>query len=327
MITSAISSPTSIPPRKRKAPEESATSPPSKLIFFAGAPSVDSLRTRPLQVAEDLAANGYQPSCSPSRPNWRALSVVPRRLKSGFTQNLYPDSPAPSDAEESEALETQFAAEDSANLETQCLGEASTELATQFTDEASTTLNTTLQSQRPPLPPLTALTDLEDLPPPTALTAHPPISALVSIQSIEPVRTIETKYSKMQLVKLTVGDPTMQHLDIDVWLQPSPVNIEDRELKAIVRDLRPMDVVVLRGVKLREFGGIVKGVMGQKSEVCVVERLRTFGREERKGWRRRWEGGLAGKKVLEHVEWTRTFMDVGGTSFLDQSAYWPEPEE
>ena len=100
------------------------------------------------------------------------------------------------------------------------------------------------------------------------------------------------------------------------------------ELRAVVADLRPMDVVVVKGVQLAVFDGEVVGRMGRGSEMWIVQRLRTEGRVERGEWRRRWEGGLAGEKVRECVRWAEGFMGggLGGGSFLEGSGFWPEGE-
>jgi hypothetical protein len=328
-------------------PEPPPPRPRKRTLLFLGAPTLDRINTNDL-LDENAVLPSYRflstQSSSTSGPDWRILHRSPKRLKTGFTQNSYPSTrastststatstsfstgnPTPSEyvtptVAGSSLLASQQTRPDDSFLS---LDSAYTEEAdTTFLDDDSTFLNPTQDPDRPPIPPLVTLTDLEDLPRPKAVAAAPSnslrITALVAIISISEPRPVTTKFGrKAQVITLTVGDPTHAPFRIDAWLEVHPKTSDEMELRAVVRELRVQDVIVVKNLRLGVWKDIVFGTTWRVgsaggSAVWVVHRLQCEDSEERRRWRRRWdETVLAERKVARTIEWVEDFVGVGG---------------
>jgi hypothetical protein len=315
-------------------PEVSSLRPRKRTLLFLGAPTLDRINTQDL--LDETAILSAQPSSSDG-PDWRVLHRSPKRLKTGFTQNFYPSTsaststslstgnPTPSDyvtptIDSSLSPSQQTRPDDSfLSLDSAYTDEAETT----FLDDDSTFLNPTQDPDRPPIPPLVTLTDLEDLPRPKAVAAAPKnslrLTALVAIISISEPHPVTTKFGrKVQVITLTVGDPTHAPFRIDAWLEVHPKTVDEMELRAVVRELRVQDVIVVKNLRLGVWKDVVFGTTWRVgsaggSAVWVVHRLQCEDAEERRRWRRRWdETVLAERKVARTIKWVEDFVGVGG---------------
>jgi len=169
---------------------------------------------------------------------------------------------------------------------------------------------------------LATLTDLKGLPRPRAIEAAPSnsfsITALVAVLSVAEPRTVSTRFgSKTQVVTLTVGDPTRAPFRIDAWLEIRPKSVDAMELKAVVRELRIQDVIVVKNLRLGVWNNAVFGTtwrVGSRggSALWLVHRLRWEGSDERRRWRRRWdEAVLAERKVANMIKWVKALVGSG----------------
>ena len=128
-------------------------------------------------------------------------------------------------------------------------------------------------------------------------------------------RTVSTRFgSKTQVVTLTVGDPTRAPFRIDAWLEIRPKSVDAMELKAVVRELRIQDVIVVKNLRLGVWNNAVFGTtwrVGSRggSALWLVHRLRWGGSDERCRWRRRWdEAVLAERKVANMIKWVKALV-------------------
>jgi len=122
---------------------------------------------------------------------------------------------------------------------------------------------------------------------------------------------------KVQVITLTVGDPTHAPFRIDAWLEPRPKSVDEMELRAVVKELRVQDVIVVKNLRLGVWKDLVFGAtwkVGSSggSAVWMVHRVRCEGSEERRRWRRKWdETILAERKVAKTVKWVEEFVGTG----------------
>jgi hypothetical protein len=162
---------------------------------------------------------------------------------------------------------------------------------------------------RPPIPPLTSITDLEDLPSAAEIEAAGPhkslpVTLLVGILEVAEPRDVSTRFRARQVLSFTLGDPTMAPFKLDIWLPaPNPQNIDDMELRAVSKDLRKGDVVIVKNCKLGVWKEEVFGTTGRDSKVWVMMRTRPKDWGERRRWRWKWSGGVGEDKVQRVVDW------------------------
>jgi hypothetical protein len=306
---------------------------PQRLIFL-GAPSnsfIDKDTLLDPNAALPWAPQAFDASALPAHPTWRILHHTPRRLTTGFTQNSYPSLEPDHTAGilHSYRLHSQLPSpvlsEPSLSFD-----EDDTAFLTTFSEDPSF-LNPTQDPDRPPIPALVSLTDLEDLPRHARIALAPPntlfITALVAVLSIAEVRTLTTKYGrKVQLVSLVVGDPTYAPFRVDIWLPLRPDTVDEMELKAVVRELRVQDVIVLKNLRLgvwkeQRFATTWRVGSSGGSAIWVVHRVWCGDAKERRKWRRRWdETMVAERKVASVVRWAQEFVEVppSGTSVVEE---------
>lgn len=89
------------------------------------------------------------------------------------------------------------------------------------------------------------------------------------------------------------------------------------ELKAVVRELRIQDVIVVKNLRLGVWNDAVFGTTWRVGSsggtaLWLVHRLRWEGSEERRRWRRRWdEAVLAERKVANTIKWVKALVGSG----------------
>ena len=89
------------------------------------------------------------------------------------------------------------------------------------------------------------------------------------------------------------------------------------ELKAVVRELRIQDVIVVKNLRLGVWNNAIFGTtwrVGSRggSALWLVHRLRWGGSDERRRWRRRWdEAVLAERKVANMIKWVKALVGSG----------------
>jgi hypothetical protein len=315
-------------------PPPASSHPRKRTLLFLGAPTLDRVNSKGL-LSENALLPSYrfldlQSFSSAGGPNWRILHLSPKRLKTSFTQNSYSSTSTSLSAPTSCDYVTTSTADSPEHPQQTIPDEAFLSFDSAYTEEADTTFpdddstffNPTQDPDRPPIPPLVTLTDLEDLPRPKAVAAAPTnsicITSLVAILSISQPRPVTTKFGrKAQVVTLTVGDPTHAPFRIDVWLEQYPKAVDEMELRAVVRELRVQDIIVVKNLRLGIWKELVFGTTWKVgstggSAMWVVHRLRCEGAEERGRWKRRWdETVLAEKKVARTIKWVEDFVSVG----------------
>ncbi|KAI5821441.1 hypothetical protein BZA77DRAFT_6365 [Pyronema omphalodes] len=316
----------------------SSSQPPAKKrrIILLGAPTLDRIDTTTLlplsSTFPDIAR-----SCS-QNPNWRILRPASARLETGFTQNVYdtqlhPSSITPLATQFPSATSTEsgpvspgldehsfFLATEHDRVPISSPGDTTADITVDVTTDTTlddSALNDTMldsyttsqNSDRPPIPPLTSITDLEDLPSASEIEAAGPhkslpVTLLVGILEVAEPRDVSTRFGVRQVLSFTLGDPTMAPFKLDIWIPaPNPQNIDDMELRAVSKDLRKGDVVVVKNCKLGMWKEEIFGTTGRDSKVWVMMRTKPKDWGERKRWRWKWSGGVGEDKVQRVVDW------------------------
>ncbi|KAA8911004.1 hypothetical protein FN846DRAFT_936932 [Sphaerosporella brunnea] len=317
-----------------------------RTLLFLGAPTIDRISTEDLldeSVVLQLPPYRFLApqslSSNADGPEWRILHRSPKRLETGFTQNTYPSTRASTSASLSGPTPPDYAPTTADSPEPSHFSrqtgpnDSFLSFDSEYTEEFSTTLLDDCTTsflvdpdERPPIPPLTTLTDLEDIPRLGAVAAAPSnslrITSLVTVLSISQPRPVSTKFrQKAQVVTLTVGDPTRAPFRIDVWLVDNPRTVDEMELRAVVRELRVQDVIVVKNLRLAVwkdtiFANTWKVGSAGGSSVWLVYRLRCEDAEERRRWRKwRWDETVpAERKVARTIKWAENFVGVGSAA-------------
>ncbi|KAI5859129.1 hypothetical protein BZA05DRAFT_22147 [Tricharina praecox] len=296
----------------------STPNPRKQTIIFLGAPILDRINLEESNLEDVDTTNPRRPLLtapdSTSAPKWRVLHAS-KRLKTGYTQSFTADSPSASAAsaepEHSYGHTQRGDASDAGDDDSAFLSTASSTFSSYL--DASTILPTpSADLPLPPLPPLDSLTSLDSLPPARLISPASRVTLLVGIIAITPTRTITTRYRKKATVTtLTVGDFTLAPFRIDIWLPCHPQTVDEMELRAVVQELRVLDVVVVKHCRLGVFKEQIFGTAGSKgvggSEIWVLHRIRCVDTQERRRWKWRWGEGLVERRLQRTAEWVTEF--------------------
>lgn len=316
----SLSTPSSTPPAHTNimltSSQASATRSKKRKIIFLGAPTLDRVDLQDSEL-EDLEAVDLRPdSASTSVPKWRVLHIA---KQSGKAVSFTIDS-APASEDDVEQEEIQSDAGDESTASSSYL-DSTTILSSPGSDAPT----------QPPIPSAVSLTSVATVPPARLVTAATTrVTLLVGVLSIAPKRTITTRHGhRTTVTTLTVGDATFAPFNIDVWIGLHPRSVDEMRLRAIVQDLRVLDVIVVKNCRLVVYNERVFGTAGHKavdgSEVWVLHRVKCVDAQERRMWRRTWGDGPAERTAERTVEWVREFggvpeaeMDEGGQEEMPQ---------
>lgn len=123
--------------------------------------------------------------------------------------------------------------------------------------------------------------DLNNLPNAAYLQSITPqtvtINLVVGIISILPPREITTRRGgrrTVHLVEMLVGDDTRAGFAINIWLDDLITNNpDDQDLKTIVTNLRPRDIILIRNAALNSFRGKVYGQSLRRKGMTTIDFL------------------------------------------------------
>jgi hypothetical protein len=295
------------------------------------------------------------PSASSPRPAWRSLPLEQQHLATGLSQNhgwekeyqgasFFTTSDINSFLEEqpeiavgeshasshpareviSQFYEQSYAIhEDITSPQVQVL-ESSGSFCTDKSFTTETSLNSSLQSFSRGKEIVNAdhLNDLKDIPNAAYLNSIYPqtmtVNLIVGIISMHPPRKIKThRGADVELVEVLLGDETKSGFKVNFWLSSSqPV---EGDMRSVLGELRPQDVVFMKNVALSIYQGKVYGQSLRKEMTkCYLLYRNRVDRMDVRGFYRAadLEGGAEENVQLEKTsrvrEWVLRFVGVGG---------------
>ena len=173
-------------------------------------------------------------------------------------------------------------------------------------------------------PSLRCVFDLRDMPNAAHIRSIEPqtmtVNLVIGIIAIPQPRLIITRKGRrrVELIEMLVGDDTKAGFGINIWLHPHQTGLDSCDMRSVVTQLRPQDIVLIKNVALCSFRGKVYGQSLRKDTTTIDLLYRNpIDADDRHGIYNAQDleaGGTQNahlSKVKNVKQWVMTFIGVG----------------